>query len=81
MAGLADYLKNNLSIRVPYQFLPLQDCVDLSIFLVRTTIESQNWQLGVRGVGGNIDVGTITRTEGFCPIQRKKIVGEKGDRA
>lgn len=65
-----------LAIPIPYAFLPLQDCVDLSIFLVRTTMNILRWQVGVRGVGGAIDVATITRTKGFQPIQEKRIRGE-----
>jgi hypothetical protein len=75
--NLEKELKEKLSTKIPYQFLPLQDCVDLSIFLIRTTVTLQNWIVGVRGVGGAIDVATITRTEGFNPIQQKKITGEK----
>lgn len=66
-----------LSLRIPYQFLPLQDCVDLSIFLIRTTIELQTWQVGIRGVGGAIDVATITRTDGLVSVQQKEVVGER----
>jgi len=73
---LENHLRSALNIRIPYQFLPLQDCVDLSIFLVQTTIAIQRFIVGVRGVGGAIDVATITRTEGFKPIQQKMIVGE-----
>ncbi len=65
-----------LNLAIPYQFLPLQDSVDLSIFLIRATITLQTWQLGVRGVGGAIDVATITQTEGFKSVQQKKIRGE-----
>lgn len=72
---LADELKK-LQVPIPFTFLPLQDCVDLSIFLVRTTMNIQRWQVGIRGVGGAIDVATITRTEGFKPVQQKKIRGE-----
>lgn len=75
--ALQHYLKNNLSLPIPYQFLPLQDCVDLSMFLIRTTTELQAWQVGIRGVGGAIDVATITRTRGFKPVQEKEIVGER----
>ena len=75
--ALQEHLEGALSSRIPYPFLPLQDCVDLSIFLIRTTMEIQNWIVGVRGVGGAIDVATITRTEGFKPVQRKTIVGQK----
>jgi len=74
--ALESLLERNLSIKIPYQFLPLQDCVNLSTFLIRTTIEIQTWTLGIRGVGGAIDVGTVTRTEGFKIVQKKKIVGQ-----
>lgn len=74
--ALREHLKGQLSVRIPYQFLPLQDCVDLAIFLIRTTMTIQTWLVGVRGVGGLIDVATITRTEGFRPIQQKVIMGE-----
>ena len=75
--ALEKHLDGALSTRIPYPFLPLQDCVNLSIFLIRTTMELQNWIIGVRGVGGAIDVATITRTDGFKPIQRKMIVGQR----
>lgn len=71
------HLEAQLSARIPYQFLSLQDCVDLSVFLIRATIVIQSFTLGVRGVGGAIDVATITRTEGFKAIQQKVITGER----
>jgi hypothetical protein len=69
-------LKAKLSARIPWQFLPLQDCVHLSIFLIRATITLQKWTIDIRGVGGAVDVATITRTEGFKYVQQKAIVGE-----
>lgn len=69
-------LKTQLSAKIPWAFLPLQDCVDLSIFMLRATITLQKWTVDVRGVGGAIDVATITRTEGFKYVQQKQIVGE-----
>lgn len=69
-------LRQRYSMPIPYPFLPLQDCVDLSILVIRTTIEMQKWLVGVRGVGGAIDVATITRTTGFSSVQQKKITGE-----
>lgn len=75
--ALEKHLEGALSTKIPYPFLPLQDCVNLSIFLIRTTMELQNWIVGVRGVGGAIDVATITRTDGFIPVQRKIIIGQK----
>jgi hypothetical protein len=68
---------NTLTMPIPFQFLPLQDCVDLSIFLIRATIKLQTWTVGIRGVGGAVDVATITKTVGFTPIQQKQVTGEK----
>jgi hypothetical protein len=70
----------NLAMPIPYQFLPLQDSVDLAIFLIKTTATLQGWMTGVRGVGGAVDVATITRTDGFRAVQEKRIVGDRSDR-
>jgi hypothetical protein len=75
-AALQTELSSALRLQIPYQFLPLQDCVDLSAFLVRATGTLQQWTLGLRGVGGPIDVATITRTDGFRAIQAKTLRGE-----
>lgn len=64
---------------IPYAFLPLQDCVDLAILLVKTTAALQRFAVGIRGVGGAIDVATITRTEGFKAVQQKRITGEHAE--
>jgi hypothetical protein len=74
---LEQRLKASLSINIPLIFLPLQDCVDLAVFLVRSTILLQKWMIGIRGVGGAVDVATITRTDGFTAIQKKAIVAER----
>lgn len=74
--GLRLHLKAQLQAPVPFAFLPLQDCVDFAIFLIRTTITMQHWIVGIRGVGGAIDVAVITQTDGFMEIQKKKITGE-----
>jgi hypothetical protein len=65
-----------LQMSTPIQMLALQDCVNLAIFFIRVTIEAQELSVGVRGVGGEIDVATITRRDGLQFVQRKKIVGE-----
>jgi hypothetical protein len=69
---------NVLQMPLPLAAMPLQDCVDLAIFFVRTTITAQRLTVGIRGCGGPIDVATITRREGLRFIQRKEIVGERG---
>ena len=73
--SLKQHLTNTLGLPIPYQFLPLQDCVNLAIFLIQATMKIQSWATGLRGVGGAIDLATITRTEGFDAIQQKHIVG------
>jgi hypothetical protein len=75
--GLDRDMKARLQMPIPWQFLPLQDCVDLSVFLIRATIQLQQWLVGVRGVGGAIDVATVTRAEGFRAIQVKQITGDR----
>lgn len=74
--ALAQHLKGKFQLPIPFAFLPLQDCVDLSVALIRATITIQSFMIGVRGVGGAIDVATITRTEGFQAIQTKAVVSE-----
>ncbi len=76
-AKLGLELQQAQQLPIPFQFLPLQDCVDLAMFLVRATMDIQTFLVGVRGVGGDIDVATITRTDGFVPIQQKTITGEE----
>jgi len=66
-------LRQALGSSIPFQFLPLQDCVDLSVFLVQTTADLQNWTVSIRGVGGAIDVATVTRTDGFQAVQQKRV--------
>ena len=69
-------LRQKLVATIPYQILPLQDCVNLATFLIRTTMTAQSLSVDVRGVGGMIDVATITRTEGVQWIQQKQLKGE-----
>ncbi len=66
----------NLQFPIPYQVLPLQDCVNLATLLIRTTISVQSVSVGIRGVGGPIDIATITRTNGLQFVQTKRIQGE-----
>ena len=80
--ALAQHLREKLQLPIPFAFLPLQDCVDLSVALIRATITMQSFIVGVRGVGGAIDVATITRTEGFRAIHIKEVISEnkRGER-
>ncbi|MGB8656967.1 MAG: hypothetical protein WCE90_04175 [Candidatus Zixiibacteriota bacterium] len=69
---------DSLQMQLPLMAMPLQDCVDLAIFFVRTTIAAQKLTVGIRGCGGPVDVAIITRREGLRFVQRKQIIGEIG---
>lgn len=73
VSALSTKWREHLGLRIPYQSLPLQDCVDLSMFLVTLTMRVQAWTVGVQGVGGEVDAATITRTEGFEPLRLKQV--------
>lgn len=49
----------------------------LAIFLVKTTIETQNLSIRLRGVGGVIDVAVIARRDGLAIIQQKQFSRRK----
>jgi hypothetical protein len=64
---------SRLQMPLPLQAMPLQDCVDLAVFFIRTTIAGQSLTIGTRGVGGPIDVATVTRSRGLEFIRRKQV--------
>lgn len=74
---LQQKLHQTVHLPMIYSFLPLQDCVDFAIFLIKTTIEAQRLSLEVAGCGGAVDVATITREDGLKFVQRKEIKGER----
>lgn len=70
---------SEFQLKIPMQFLALQDCIDLSLFFIKTTMEAQRLTLSLRGCGGPIDVATITRSHGFKFVQEKALRGDFGD--
>jgi hypothetical protein len=75
LASTVQEIKSNFGLKIPYQFISLQDAVDLSMLLITTTSQLQKYITGVRGVGGPIDMATITGVEGFHYVQHKEIHG------
>lgn len=61
------------ALRIPYQVLPLQDSVDLAILIIETTISAQSLSMSQRGVGGVIEVVTVTRKDGVTDVQRRTL--------
>ena len=51
-----------------------QSSVDLAVYLVTMTVAAQSFTYGrIQGVGGPIDVATITQADGFQWVRRKQI--------
>ncbi|MFA5310012.1 MAG: hypothetical protein WC370_11115 [Dehalococcoidales bacterium] len=71
-----DALMKQFQIGIPLQVLALQDCVDLACFFIRTTMDTQKFSVGLRGVGGAIDVAIIKRNQNLQFVQRKQVHGE-----
>lgn len=69
--------RDEIQLPISIPALALQDAVNFSITLIRTTIDLQSLSTGERTVGGPIDVVTITREDNLEYIQKKKIKGEK----
>lgn len=62
-----------LKLQVPIQLMPLQDCINLAVLLIRTTIDAQSLSIGIRGCGGAIDVALIKKSHALKFIQEKII--------
>ena len=75
MQQMMDAIKS-LMMNLPLIAMPLQDCVDLAIFFIKTTVDAQKLTVGIRGCGGPIDVARITKREGIKFVQRKEITGQ-----
>lgn len=64
-------IEAGLMTTLAYDLMPIQDAIDLAIFLVDTTIKYVRFLPGAQTVGGPIEVAAITRYEGFKWIKRK----------
>jgi 20S proteasome alpha/beta subunit len=72
--------------RIPFESMNLQDGIDLAVLCIRTTIDVQRLTLGPvatspefswPGVGGPIEIGTVTASAGFRWVQRTLLQGER----
>ena len=57
----------------PFHLFSLYNAIDYALFLIRTTIEFQQFSPRVSMVGGAIDVAVVTHLDGFRWIQRQPI--------
>jgi hypothetical protein len=69
---------------IPFNAMTLQDAVDFAIFAIRTTIDTQRLTYGLLrypgswpGVGGPIELTTVTATDGLRWVQRIEIQAER----
>ncbi|HET6950362.1 MAG TPA: hypothetical protein VFI47_08305 [Acidimicrobiales bacterium] len=72
--------------RIPFESMNLQDGIDFAVLCIRTTIDVQRLTLGPvatspefswPGVGGPIEIATVTATGGFGWVQRTALQGER----
>ena len=72
--------------RIPFDSMNLQDGIDFAVLCIRTTIDVQRLTLGPfatapefswPGVGGPIEIATVTAQHGFGWVQRTSVQGER----
>ena len=76
LASFEEALRSSLETNIPYALLSLQDCVNLAIALIRTTMTIQSLSLEPRGVGGTVEVLVITPNGGVQWVQKRVLYGE-----
>jgi hypothetical protein len=72
--------------RIPFDSMNLQDGIDFAVLCIRTTIDVQRLTLGTLatapefswpGVGGPIEIATVTAAAGYRWVQRTVVQGER----
>lgn len=71
LEGLLNAIRAETTAHLVSPAMPVQDAIDLAVFLVATTIDFTKFLPGFNTVGGAIDVATVTRHEGFKWVRRK----------
>ncbi len=69
--------RERLTVPLVIPPMPIQDAIDLGIFLVNTTIGFSKFSPGAPTVGGPIEVAAITKYEGFKWVERKHYFDRK----
>ena len=72
-------LRDRLAWRIMFDGMPMQDAIDLSVFLTNIAIGQSRFVIGPPVCGGHVDVATISH-RGFSWVRRKE-VRVKGDSA
>jgi hypothetical protein len=66
-----EFIGSKLNAPLVYPPMPIQETIDLAVFLVETAINFSRFLPGWPLVGGPVDVAAITKHEGFRWVQRK----------
>jgi hypothetical protein len=70
-------LISKLHIPLVLAAMPIQDAIELAIFMVETTIKFVRFNLRAETVGGPIEVAAITKHEGFKWVRRKRFYSKE----
>lgn len=65
------HIDKRLQVPLSYPPMPIQDAIDLAVFLAEATIMFSRFTPGAPTVGGPIDVAAITKYERFRWVRRK----------
>lgn len=71
LSQLVQSVRTKTQAELWHPAMPVQDAIDLAVFLVETTIDFTKFLPGANTVGGAVDVATVTRHEGFKWVRRK----------
>jgi len=69
--SLTSLIRSHCEVRMHSPVMPIQDAIDLADFLAETAKRYFRFLPGADIVGGETDIATITRYEGFRWIRRK----------
>jgi hypothetical protein len=72
VTAIRDVVRSYSEVFLHSPIMPIQDAIDLASFLAHTARDYYRFLPGADIVGGDIDVATITRHEGFKWIRRKQ---------
>jgi hypothetical protein len=65
-------LTEEMNAQLVQPAMPIQDAIDLARFLVEVTIGYVRFSSGAPTVGGPVEIGAITKHEGFRWVQRQR---------
>jgi hypothetical protein len=67
-----EHVRKSLFSELVHPGMPIQDAIDLSVFLHDSTAQYLRFIAGPQSVGGAVEIATITKYEGFRWVTRKE---------